>query len=223
MGTRNSSLWCSAITIFCFVAPVAATEPLASVCTSQWSSPPPAIETGYGDGVDRIINEPVRMHGLLVDLKAPDAEGKSWRFQYDKWARADRKEKVIYIEPDKADISSSSQLSHEVGHAALSWKPDWSSRDAYIRSSCLDEGAALAENIRTREVVKQCLGADIHLASSEEDAMTDKYYELQSHPPLNLAELGYFFCERNTVSGSGKSYIDYYGEHYDHVIGEVRL
>jgi type VI secretion system secreted protein VgrG len=203
------------------MAPVFATEPLASLCTSQWSSPPPVVETGYGSGVDQLMNEPVRMHGLLVDLTVPDAAGKFWQFKYDKWARADRDKRIIYIEPDKVDASSASQLSHEVGHAVLAWKPDWSSRDAYIRSACRDEGAALAENIRTREVVKQCLGMDIHLTSAEEDAMMEKYYELLSRPPLNLAELGYFFCERNTVSGGDKSYLDYYGDYYDSVIGEV--
>jgi hypothetical protein len=78
------------------------------------------------------MNEPVRMHGLLVDLTVPDAAGKFWQFKYDKWARADRDKRIIYIEPDKVDASSASQLSHEVGHAVLAWKPDWSSRDAYI-------------------------------------------------------------------------------------------
>jgi hypothetical protein len=167
------------------------------------------------------MNEPVRMHGLLVDLTVPDAAGEFWQFKYDKRARTERDAKIIYIEPDNADASSSSQFSHEVGHAVLAWKPDWSSRDAYIRSACRDEGAALAENIRTREIVKQCLGIDIHLTSADEDAMMEKYRELSSHPPLNLTELGYFFCERNTVSGTGKNYIDYYGEHYDSVIKEM--
>ncbi len=221
MGIRSSALWCSAVAVFSSMAPVAAMEPLASLCTSQWSSPPPVVETGYGGGVDQIVNEPVRMHGFLIDLTVPDAEGEFWQFKYDKRARTERDAKIIYIEPDKADASSSSQFSHEVGHANFNWRPDWSSREAYIRSACRDEGAALAENIRTREVVKQCLGIDIHLTSAEEDAMMDKYYELLSRPPLNLSELGYFFCERNTVSGTGKNYIDHYGEYYDSVITEV--
>lgn len=73
----------------------------------------------------------------------------------------------------------------------------------------------MAENIVSKDTIKLCLGIDMPLTTADEAAVTEKYRELASRPPLNYAELGYFFCERNIVSGLNESYLDYYGRVFD--------
>ena len=118
----------------------AAQNRFGEICTSQLTEPPPKVATGYGEGMDDIVDAPLRLQRRVEQLKS-GKQGGVWSFEYDDWARTDRERFVIYVQPGHSDVSTGSQFTHEVGHAMFYPSIDWSSRDAYIRSSCADEGA----------------------------------------------------------------------------------
>ncbi|NID16207.1 hypothetical protein [Luteibacter yeojuensis] len=166
-------------------------------------------ETGLGAEIDDIVHIPSRFRS-----ETREAQRNEWTFEYGNAAYANRATKQITIRQGASALNMASQLSHEVGHANYNYREDLSSRDAYIRKACVDEGFGLLENIIAHRALKKCSGMDMGLITAEPDFFLAKYEELAQRPPVYANEIGYMFCERNRVP-TGETYIDYYGNWYD--------
>lgn len=99
---------------------------------------------------------------------------------------------------------------------------DYSSRDAYVRSACIDEGRAVLENIHAYDALKTCAAIDIGLITAESSTILAKYEELAATPPVWPDEIGMLFCEKNTNSVTHQNYLDYYGDWWDSNYGKGR-
>ena len=189
-------------------------------CTaSRWPTNPPAItETGLGDDVDKLAYVPERLRSEIQNLKA-----NKWEFLTGPNSRTERKNKKIYIQETSSLMSKLALLSHETGHAIYSPIPNYSSKDAYLKIACLDEGMAVYENIVARNVIQACPAEqgghlDIGLAAATPwEPYLD--YIANSPLPLNYADLGMMFCKSNINSITGQNYLDYYGDWYDRHYG----
>ena len=179
-------------------------------CASDMPTPPAKVETKLGSEVDDIVNGVNRYRGNVSGLIST-----KWTFIYGESGYADRKEKIISLIRGASSLNMASQLSHEVGHAIFTPHFDESSRDAYVRTHCTDEGAALVENIIAMKTVKQCLNLDIGVMTESGAEMLSKYDEIAAKPPISFNEIGYLFCEKNFNSIDHKNYLDYYGDYYD--------
>lgn len=166
-------------------------------------------QTGLGQEVDEVAHIPNR---LRAEVKS--ALGNRWTFEYADAAYTYREQKQVTVRRGASVLNMVSQLSHEVGHANYSYKPDLTSREAYIRKACTDEGRAVLENIHAYNAMKVCDGRDLALITAAPAVLLAKYDELSQSPPIQPAEIGYMFCETNRVP-TGQTYIDYYGEWYD--------
>ncbi|HEY4145140.1 hypothetical protein [Pinirhizobacter sp.] len=175
-------------------------------CTSPGAA---KYETGLGAEIDDIVHIPSRFRS-----ETHNAQRNQWTFEYGTAAYANRSTKQITIRQGASALNMASQLSHEVGHANYGYREDLSSRDAFIRKACVDEGFGLLENIFAHRALKKCSGMDMGLVTAEPEFFLAKYEELAQRPPVYANEIGYMFCERNRVP-TGESYIDYYGNWYD--------
>ncbi|HVI56509.1 MAG TPA: hypothetical protein VM621_15805 [Luteibacter sp.] len=189
-----------------------------SLCTADLPHQPPRVETSLGAGVDDVVYASTRYRGGVANLKQND-----WKFFYGTAAFTDRKKRQIFIIRGASDLNMASQFAHETGHAKYSARVDYSSRDAYVRTRCRDEGAALSENIVLREAVKMCTGSEMGIVTAEPALMQAKYDELAEARPIDLEALGYFFCEKNINSVTHQNYLDYYGDWWTQNYGKAAL
>lgn len=175
-------------------------------CTSEGAV---QYETGLGAGVDDLVHVPSRLRSNMRSVQA-----KGWKFEYGDGAMADRAKNLITVRRGASDLNVTAQFAHEVGHANYNYKADLSSRDAYIRKACTDEGFGLLENIIAHRATGTCSGKHLGVVTIDPDFFLARYEELAQRPPVDVSELGYTFCERN-YARAGVSYIDYYGDWYD--------
>ncbi|WP_426286425.1 hypothetical protein [Luteibacter sp. E-22] len=183
---------------------------LGETCTSEFPEPPALVETGLGTGIDDLAHSAYAFQWRLAQVKR---EG--WTISYGSSSATDKVRKAITIVDGQSTSYSTSHLSHEVGHATSYFGEDLSSREAYIRSRCIDEGFALGRNIVARKGIKQCVGVDVGVVSADVPYFTEWYESMAARPPVVYGDFGYAFCEKNVESVSGKNYLDYYGDWYD--------
>lgn len=189
-----------------------------SLCTSDLPNQPPRLETALGDGVDDIVYSSTRYRGNVESLQED-----KWTFFYGASAFTDREKREIFIIRGASDLNMASQFAHETGHARYSARVDYSSRDAFVRSRCRDDGAALSENIVLRKAVKMCTDDEMGIVTAEPALMQAKYDELAETLPVDFEALGYLFCEKNINSVTHQNYLDYYGDWWTQNYGKTAL
>ncbi|MGA7438871.1 MAG: hypothetical protein WBW32_12175 [Luteibacter sp.] len=145
---------------------------------------------------------------------------KGWVFEYGDGSFTFREKKLVTIRKGSSGLNMTAQFAHEIGHADYSYKPDFSSRDAYVRKACTDEGFGLIENIVAHNAMNICAAIHLGLTTAEPDLFLAKYAELAQKPPILANGIGYMFCERNSVR-QGLTYLDYYGDWYDANYGKA--
>jgi hypothetical protein len=208
----------------CIVAsPVAFAEnPSSDACTvDRYATPPPPFESKLGDGVDKLSYVTTGMYGNMTSLIRD-----GWSFSRDPaGSSTDRSAKEIHVQGVASDLTTTSLLTHEVGHALFNPKFDYSSKEAFVRVACQDEGYALLKNIQIRNSIKMCDGhrgggVDIGISAAQPWAPYEDY--MAEHMPMNMYDFGMMFCEANIASG-GKSYLQYYGDWYDQSFGSKAI
>lgn len=178
-----------------------------------------AVVTGLGDGVDELV------------AKSPTLQSDLQRLQQNRWtikygpegsgSTADRRNKIIQIDgAERGDPAAATQsLAHEIGHASYEYKPDYSSRSAYIDSAMADEGAATMSNIRAQREIVANDGTDIGIAgnSANHAAYNGAYDQFLQDGDMAAARqaIGAKFGAGEVTSNTGQSYADYYGGWYD--------
>lgn len=177
----------------------------------------PKYVTELGDGVDDLIHIPKRLRS-----EVGSAQRKGWTFQYGAAAFTDRNNSVVNIIRGASESNMASQLSHEIGHANYVPRYDYSSRDAYVRSACIDEGRGVLENIHAYHAFKTCAAIDVGLITAEPAAILAKYEQLAETPPVLPADIGMLFCEKNINSVTQQNYLDYYGDWWDANYGKAQ-
>jgi hypothetical protein len=141
-------------------------------------------------------------------------QAKGWVFEYGAGAYTYRDKKLITIRSGASALNMAAQFSHEIGHANFNYRPDLSSREAFVRWACTDEGHGLIENIVAHRAMKECASMNMGVVSADPDWFLATYEEMLQSAPVNVPTIGYMFCERNHVP-TGETYLDYYGNWYD--------
>ena len=183
---------------------------VGETCTSEFPVPPPLVQTGLGSTLDELVHS-----AYPIQWRTKQVARENWAINYGASSATDKKNKTITVIRGQSAPYTTSHFAHEVGHATSSFSENLTSREAYIRSRCTDEGFALGVNIVARRTIKQCAGVDVGVVSADVPYFTDWHESMAANPPILYGDFGYAFCERNTESISGKNYVDYYGDWYD--------
>lgn len=190
--------------------PLAAQAQFVGTCTSEFPVPPPRVSTGLGEGVDDLVHS-----AYPLQWRTKKVVDDGWTMRYGSASATEKDKQIITIVSGQTDSYGTSHVAHEVGHATITFRENLSSREAYIRSRCTDEGFALGVNIASRRSIKQCVGVDTGVVTADVPYFVAWYEAMAADPPILYGDFGYAFCERNTESISGKNYLDYYGDWYD--------
>lgn len=183
---------------------------VGETCTSEFPVPPPLIQTGLGSTLDELVHS-----AYPIQWRTKQVVRENWMINYGTSSATDKKNKIITVISGQSAPYTTSHFAHEVGHATSSFSENLTSRAAYVRSRCTDEGFALGVNIVARRTIKQCAGVDVGVVSADVPYFTEWHESMAANPPILYGDFGYAFCERNTESISGKNYLDYYGDWYD--------
>lgn len=167
--------------------------------------------TGLGDCVDFITSGSSTLTNQVGSL--------GYSIQYGGTSYTDYVAKKIVVpsyicSPDSIPklYNTVATLAHELGHAEHGVREDTSSRDAYIKSWCDNEGYAVINNIKGRDEIFDCSAnsADIGVVASNRAQLISLY-----EGGGGMTDVGKAFCESNTTSTTGQSYLDFYGDYYD--------
>jgi type VI secretion system secreted protein VgrG len=183
------------------------------------------VKTGLGDNVDRLTE---KSPSLQKDLKMLQENG--WSIKYalkGAGSTCNRADKLILI--DGADQDNPERaiqnLAHEVGHATNPFKPDYSSREAYLKSTLGDEGAATLNNIKVQREILANKGPDIGIAGNAANhaKYNEAYDQFLEDGDATKARnaVGKIFGNGEKTSNTGQSYADYYGGWYDKIMASL--
>lgn len=202
--------------------------PAAKSAGAASSAPPAAktassskVKSGLGDDVDQVAG---KSPSLQKDLKKLQDDG--WKTEYGPaggGSYADRSSvppKIVIDGNLKGHPNEATQvLAHEVGHATYDFKPDTSSRAAYLDSTLSDEGAATMSNIRAQREIKAAGGPDIGIAGNSANHATYNaaydQYQKDGDAKKARSAIGAAFGNGEKTSTTGQTYTDYYGGWYD--------
>ncbi|MDN3369987.1 type VI secretion system tip protein VgrG, partial [Ralstonia pseudosolanacearum] len=110
-------------------------------------------------------------------------------------------------------------LAHEVGHATYAFKPDYSSKAAYVNGTLADEGAATMNNVKIQREILAKDGQDIGIAgNSANHAAYNKAYDQflkDGNAEAARQAIGAQFGKGEITSNTHQPYADYYGSTYD--------
>lgn len=182
-------------------------------------SPKPSAASGLGESVDELVNKSPTLQKDLHEL-AEDG----WDIKYGAsggGSYADRANKVIVLDSDlQGDAATTTQvLAHEVGHANYDYKPDFSSRSAFVNGTLADEGAATLKNIQVQREIIGNGGPDISVAGNphnhvEYNTIYNQYLKDGNATAAEHA-IGKIFGQGEITSTTHEPYADYYGGWYD--------
>lgn len=197
-------------------APAAATAGASAAAVESATN---SVNTGLGDGVDRLARKSPSLRGDMKNLK-----DHGWRVLYGEpggGSYANREKQVITLDGNlKANpVDATQTLSHEVGHAMYPYKEDDSSREAYVNGALADEGAATMNNIKIRREILANGGQDIGIAgnSANQSAYNTAYDTFLKDGNAKAARqaIGAQFGEGEITSNTHQPYAEYYGSYYD--------
>lgn len=198
-------------------------------------NPPPAVTTGLGYRVDKLISKSPKLVDNMQKLKGKtDIEygkpGGGTFYDPDALPRP-----KIVVDPRDADSPESvvQSVAHESGHALYTEEPyvpltPGMTKDEYVNQNTnrhlKDEGEATMTNAEVRKEILDNGGPDIGIAGSQAEdyaKIAEKYPDPADRDKARQ-EIGDLFADGEQPSGdenAGKSYRDYYGEtykeHYD--------
>jgi type VI secretion system secreted protein VgrG len=182
-----------------------------------------AVTTGLGADVDALA---AKSPSLQKDLAQLQKDG--WKIEYGPpggGSTANRGTKTILIDGnEKGNPTAVTQsLAHEVGHATYPYKPDVSSKDAYVKGALADEGAATLNNIKVQREILANGGPDIGIAGNPANqagynAAYDQYLKDGDAKKARDA-MGATFGTGEITSNTHQPYADYYGDWYDKTYG----
>jgi len=161
---------------------------------------------------------------LLSDLKMLQQKG--WGIQIGSnggGSFANRTLKTIVLDGNLTSdpVAVVQALSHEAGHALYAFKPDTSSKSAFVRSALGDEGMATLSNIRVQREILARGGPDIGIAGGDpvknSPAYNAAYNQFLKDGNVVKARdaIGSIFGSGERASTTGQLYKDYYGSFYD--------
>ncbi len=155
---------------------------------------------------------------LKADIQA--LEGAGWKVEAGtagKGSYADRTTKTIVIDANAQYGDAVSVLSHEVGHAKFTPALDYSSREAYLKSTLADEGEAVLRNIEARNEILKNSGHDVGVNGTQTAEYSKVYeqYLVDGDRAAARDKIGDIFGSKEKTSTTGQSYNDYYGGFYD--------
>jgi type VI secretion system secreted protein VgrG len=179
-----------------------------------------SVQSGLGSEVDEIAGKSPTLQKDMEDLQK-----QGWKTQYGPsggGSHANRDTQTITIDGAlKNDPKQATQvLAHEVGHAKYPYKPDYSTKDAFVKGTLADEGAATMKNIQVQREIKANGGPDIGLAGNSNNhgaynAAYDQYLK-DGNAGAARDKIGSIFGNGERVSGpTNPTYNDYYGGWYD--------
>ncbi|WP_354384636.1 DUF4150 domain-containing protein [Paracidovorax avenae] len=178
--------------------------------------------SGLGAKVDELIG---KSPTLQQDLEHLQKDG--WKIEYGKeggGSFADRATKTITLDGNlQTDPNLATQtLSHEVGHANYGFQPDFSSKEAYVRGTLADEGAATMKNIEVQREVLANGGPNIGIAGDPANhaAYNTAYdqYLVDGNAAAARDNMGKVFGSGELTSTTKQPYANYYGDWYDQKI-----
>jgi type VI secretion system secreted protein VgrG len=205
------------------VAPAAAaTSAEAAEKSAPAAAPPGYVTTGLGRGVDAIAARSPTLQRQLRYLKSH-----GWSIGYGPagggtYADTNSRGKKIVIDSNSADkpYTAAASLSHEVGHAMYSYgfKPDTSSKTAFVNSMLGSEGEAALNQIQVRREVWRAAKVDIlQSADPQNVAAFNEAYNILNKGGTRAAAraaAGRYYGTLST-STTGQQYTQYYGDAYD--------
>ena len=184
-------------------------------------APPKAVpfDTKLGDDVNDLA---AKSPSLQQDMQT--LQNKGWTFQYGepgKGTYANRATKLITIDGSEKghpkDVVRG--LAHEVGHAMHPHKLDLSSKEAYVKSTLADEGAATLNNIRVQREILAGGGSNIGIAgaAANHSAYNKAYDTFLKDGNAKAAHdaIGSVFGAGEQTSNTNQPYAKYYGDWYD--------
>jgi type VI secretion system secreted protein VgrG len=182
------------------------------------------FRTGLGDEVDRIAAKSPTFQAQLKELK-----GKNWHIYYGpekSLSVIDRKYNRIKINGSEKGTPAGTvrALTHEVGHAQYPYKPDYSSKAAYLNEMHADEGAAMLNNIKIQREILANGGPNIDISGNPANtqaynAIYDQYLK-DGNAAAARTRLGELIGSKERLSyPDGQTYDEYFGEWYDKAYG----
>ncbi|MFV8668207.1 type VI secretion system Vgr family protein [Ralstonia pseudosolanacearum] len=179
-----------------------------------------AMKTGLGDDVDALVAQSPSLQKDLLRLEKDD-----WKIKYGapgKGSFATRgDEQTITLDGNlKGNALATTQtLAHEVGHATYAFKPDYSSKAAYVNGTLADEGTATMNNVKIQREILAKGGQDIGIAgNSANHAAYNKAYDQflkDGNAEAARQAIGAQFGKGEITSNTHQPYADYYGSTYD--------
>ncbi|SMG54998.1 hypothetical protein [Paraburkholderia susongensis] len=174
------------------------------------------VANEVGEDVGRLVG---KSPGLQADLKKLEDAG--WQIEYGgvgNGSETDRLHKIIKLDSNFQNnpLTLTEILSHEVGHAAYPYEPDYSSKTAYVNGTLGDEAAATMSNIRTEREVLEHGGPDIGVLGVNHAAYNRVYDQFikDGNTTACREAIGLAFGNEIT-SNTGQTYADYYGTWYE--------
>jgi len=196
-----------------------------AAASSPGAAPAAPLKLGLGDDVDKLAAKSPSLQNKLADLQK-----KGWKIQFGpagggSSAHRDSHPPTINIDSNEKNNPSAivQTLAHESGHAEYPYKPDYSSKTAYVNGALADEGAATVSNIQTQREITANGGPDIGIAGNAANqpaynAAYDQYLKTGNAQQANQT-IGSIYGngEQASVPSNGKtvSYNQYYGDWYD--------
>jgi hypothetical protein len=170
------------------------------------------VETKAAAMIDKLAPQ------LKADIQA--LEKADWTIQAGeagKGSYAIREDKIIVIDASEKGAEAISVIAHEVGHAKYSPAFDYSSRQAYLKTTLADEGEAVLRNIEARDEILKAGGEDIGIRGTQGAEYQKVYdqYLIDGNRGAARDKIADIFGSKEKTSTTGQSYNDYYGGHYD--------
>ncbi|WP_454907296.1 type VI secretion system Vgr family protein [Variovorax gossypii] len=205
------------------VAPAAAdTSAAASEHAVPAAAPRGYVTTGLGKGVDAIAARSPTLQRQIKFL-----QGEKWSISYGaagggSYANTSPGVRKIVIDGDSAGdpYKTAASLSHEVGHAVYSYrfKPNMSSKTAFVKSMLSSEGEAALNQIQVQREVWRAAKVDILQGANPAnvEAFNNAYNGMVKGGTREAARAaaGKYYGTL-TTSTTGEQYTQYYGNSYD--------
>ena len=152
-------------------------------------------------------------------------EKDGWKIQYKTGgsiAEIDKKRISINSSLKEKPTALIQELAHETGHAITSYKPDYHSKETYVRSMLASEGAATLNGLIVQHEILAKGGPDIGVSGNGRNyekyqEIYERYRSAQLSEDAACKEIGEIFRhgEKPGATGGVQTYEQYYGDWYE--------